>query len=1002
LIEVALPIREISAESVRQKSPQRGHISTLHLWWARRPLAASRAVVFASLVPDPDDPRCPPDFRAAVERHLKTHVPAELKYYRRGRQALRDDDPYRPYEGVPDTLRNRLLMFIAKWSPESLAFEAGKAKKEPDPKCLLDDRSLVKWETSDPENPQGRKVLDIARRLVWAANGLEIDDFRFPIGDVQSSIDSRKSKIPVVLDPFAGGGAIPLEAGRLGCQAIANDYNPVAHLILRATCEFPQKYGNPGKRLVSDDCRLPILDSQSSIENRKSEMREVPNVLAHDVEKWAKWILERAREKIGHLYPPGNDGRPVVGYLWARTVPCSNPSCRGEIPLLRSLLICNKADKKVALTMEVDKKQKTVRFGIAEGKAIARTEGTKRERGPAICPFCEQPTSEAELRRAGQAGHMGERMVAVITEDKSGKRYRPVEETDLAAFREAAKIEVERPGELILPEITGEDAEDVANSTGIRVHLYGMKTWGSLFNPRQLVAMQTFVACLREALERMRKELEDEEYRNVVGTYLGLWLSRNSMRMSTVGAWHKGEEKIEKPFEGARLSMKWDYPEANPFSSVSGGFANQLDLMIRVLQREQSSDGSEGSATRGDGAGLPVGEASVDATVTDPPYFDEAAYADLSDFFYVWLKRAIGDLVPEAMATPLTPKTDEATALKHRHGGDGAAADQHFTDKLAQVFAEAKRVTKPNGLYSIVFAHQETQAWTALIRSLFAAGLTIDATWPIEMEMKNRPRAQNSAALQTSITVVCRPRVVGSAAAFKQVRKEIEQVVQESVKRFWSYGFRGADLIVACYGPAVGVFGKYERVEKADGTPVGIPELLDLAKQAARDAIAGEFRGDNLSTLYYVWANLYGAAEQAWDDARLVVQIGGDEDNAMEVARGHGIFVVDGSKCRLALLEDRADRRGLGIDQNPPHIDALHRSMLFWKEEKRKDLVGYLGERDLLEDGPFWKLAQALFEVLPRDLEDWKLVNALLGERQTLRAEGKSTAYRDAQKEMFD
>lgn len=971
LIEVALPIREISAESVRDKSLRHGHISTLHLWWARRPLAASRAVVFASLVPDPEDPRCPAEFRAAVERHLKTHVPAELKYYRRGRQIHRDEDPYRPYEGMPDTLRNRLLMFIAKWSPESLAFEEGKANKEPEPKYLLDDRSLVKWETSDPENPQGREVLRIARELVKVAYGGEV---------------------PTVLDPFAGGGAIPLEAGRLGCQAIANDYNPVAYLILCATCEFPQKYGKPGKRKV-------VLEEFGKPVEREIE---VPNVLVYDVEKWAKWILERAREKIGHLYPPGRDGRPVVGYLWARTAPCSNPSCRGEIPLLRSLLVCNKKDKKVALTMEVDKARKTVRFGIVKGDAIERTEGTKRERGPAICPFCEQPTSEEDLRQAGQAGKMGERMVAVIVQDRHGKDYRPVEESDLAAFREAAKIEVERPGEPIRPEVTLAD-EHVANRGDITVHLYGMKTWGSLFNPRQLVAMQTFVACLGEALEKMGKEIPDEEYRNVVGIYLGLWLSRNSMRMSTVGRWDVGGEKFQTPFDGAKLPMKWDYPEANPFSGVTGGFLNQLDWITAFIAQEGPQCAAPGRVFRGDGAALPLDNASVDGTVTDPPYFDEAAYADLSDFFYVWLKRAIGDLVPEAMATPLTPKTDEATALKHRHGGDGAAAERHFTEKLTQTFAEAKRVTKPDGLYSIVFAHQETQAWTALIRSLFAAGLTIDATWPIEMEMKNRMRGLNSAALETSITVICRPRVVGSAASFKQVRKEIEQVVQESVKRFWSYGFRGADLIVACYGPAVGVFGKYERVEKADGTPVGIPELLDLAKQAARDAIAGEFRGDNLSTLYYVWANLYGTAEQAWDDARLVVQIGGAEDNAMEVARGHGIFVVDGSKCRLALLEDRAERRGLGIDQNPPHIDALHRSILLWKEEKRKDLVGYLGERDLLEDGPFWKLAQALFEVLPRDLEDWKLVSALLGERPTLRAEGKSTAYRDAQAELpFD
>ena len=568
LIEVALPIREISAESVRDKSLRHGHISTLHLWWARRPLAASRAIVFASLVPDPDDPQCPELFRKAVERHLKTHVPADLKTYARGREWVRDEDPYKPYDGVPDTLRSRLLMFIAKWSPEHLAFETGKAKEAPEPKYLLDDRSLVKWETSDPDNPQGQEVLRVARELVKAANGGEA---------------------PVVLDPFAGGGAIPLEAGRLGCQAIANDYNPVAYLILRATCEYPQKYGKPGKRKVM------VEEFGKKVEHEV----EVPNVLVHDFEKWANWILERAREKIGHLYPclpagrrPASEkwdddkfyvyvlqcsdgsfykgqtddmprrlrehddglvdwtaprrpvylvhwesfdtrkesvdrekwlksgegrewlaqkmGEPekVVGYLWARTVPCSNPSCRGEIPLLRSLLVCNKKDKKampagrqvaltmdvdskrkkkdkkampagrqVALTMDVDSKRKTVIFGIAEDEHIKSTDGTMQNRGNTLCPYCEQVTPVADLRTAGLSGRMGERMVAVITDDKGGKRYRPVEDADLKAFKKASEIPAERPLELILPEVNAEDADDdVSNSTGIRVHLYGMKT----------------------------------------------------------------------------------------------------------------------------------------------------------------------------------------------------------------------------------------------------------------------------------------------------------------------------------------------------------------------------------------------------------------------------------------------------------------------------------------------------------------------------------------------
>ena len=973
LIEVALPVREISAESVRDKSLRHGHISTLHLWWARRPLAASRAVVFASLVPDPDDPRCPEEFRRAVERHLKTHVPAELKYYRRGRELLRDDDPYSPYDGVPDTLRNRLLMFIAKWSPEALDFERGKRPKPPKPKELLDDRSLVKWETSDPENPQGQKVLHIARELVKTAYN----------GD-----------IPVVLDPFAGGGAIPLEAGRLGCRPIANDYNPVAYLILRATCEFPQKYGKPGKRRVIT----------KEFGKRVERETQVSNVLAHDVEHWASWILERAREKIGHLYPPGKDGRPVVGYLWARTAPCSNPSCRGEIPLLRSPFVCNKKGKKIALTMDVDKEQKTVWFGIARGKEITQTDGTMQNRGNVRCPYCGQVTPVADLRAAGLAGKMGERMVAVIVEGKNGKDYRPVEETDLAAFRKALAMDVERPPELILPEINAQDAaEDISNSTGIRVHLYGMKTWGSLFNPRQLVAMQTFVQTLHEALDKMKEEISDEEYRKAVGIFLGLWVSRFSMFMSNVGLWKPTGEFIAAPFSRQAIPMVWDYPEVNPFADASGGTDGQLDWILRYVQHEQN-DHVSAEVIRGDGGTLSLETNGVDAVVTDPPYFDAIAYSDLSDFFYVWLKRGLGEVIPEVLITPLTPKSDEATALKHRHEGSVEAADKHFTTKLAQVLSEAKRVSKQDGIITVMFAHQSTKAWSALINALFEAGLTIDATWPIDTEREVRSVAIGASALASSITVACRPRITGSAASFKDVRKEIESVVQEAVKRFWSYGFRGADLIVACYGPAVGVFGKYERVEKADGTPVGIPELLDLARQAARDAIAGEFRGDNLSTLYYVWANLYGASEQAWDDARLVVQIGGEAENAMEVARRHGIFVVDGSKCRLALLADRAERRGLGVDQNPPFIDALHRSMLLWKEEKRSELVAYLAERGFLEDlpaeasaqagGPFWKLAQALFEVLPRDLEDWKLVNALLSERPTLREEGKRSTAR--------
>ena len=442
------------------------------------------------------------------------------------------------------------------------------------------------------------------------------------------------------------------------------------------------------------------------------------------------------------------------------------------------------------------------------------------------------------------------------------------------------------------------------------------------------------------------------------------------------------------------IPIVWDYPEVNPFNEATGGALSQLDWIQRFIKHESPPLNMLVHPARifcVDGARLALDTASANVVITDPPYFDAVSYADLSDFFYIWIKRGLGDVFSEAFATPLTPKGDEATALKHRHGGDAAKAERHFTSKLASCFAEARRVCKPGGVLAVMFAHQSTEAWTALINALFEAGLTVTATYPIETERGSRPRGLDSAALESSITVICRPRQVSAAASFRDVRREIERVVAESVHRFWEYGFRGADLIVACYGPAVGVFGRYERVERADGTPVSVPDLLDLVKESALKAIAGEFTGDALSRLYFVWANLYGVGEQAWDDARLVMQIGGDSEDAMNVARGRGLFVVDGARCRLALVHDRSNRRNLGEDVTAPLIDQLHHALNLWNEERRSALVAYLHAHELLDHAPFWKLAQALFEVLPRGEQDWKLISALLGERETLRMEARRT-----------
>lgn len=965
LIEVLMPISEISTEGGREKYIRHGHLSTLHQWWARRPLAVSRAIVFESLVYDPDGSRCPPVFRNKVRELLQDHVSPYLLYYTRknrkvtGSENSDRQDPYRPYDGTPDTLRNRLLMFVAKWSPEMIAYMKGDNVKRPSPSESLDDRCLSRWETSDPSNDQGREILRIAKELISAAHG---------------------GTMPRVLDPFAGGGAIPLEAGRLGCEPIANDYNPVAYLVLRATCEYPQRYGKPGKAMVT------VSKNGASV----GQLVDVDNVLTADVAYWTTLILERTRARIGSLYPAGIDGKGVVGYIWARTAPCSNPSCKGTVPLFRSLLLCNIPGKKRALVLHVDPKLKTCSFTLAADRNITETEGTMLSRGNTECPYCGQTTTAEQLRHEGCAGHMGEQMVAVIVDGPAGKEYRSVEPSDIAAFDAAKLLHAERPSERILPEITGNNStNDISNSTGIRVHLYGMTTWGSLFNDRQIASMQTFVGETKAVLQEIRAGYSDRDYQLALETYLGMWIGRIVQRGSNVGHWHTEGEKLESPFSKQAIPMVWDYAEGNPFSESTGSAQGNTEWITDVIEHE-SNHHKPAHVLLGDAAQMDATSVQVDSVVTDPPYFDIIAYADLSDYYYVWIKRCLEDEMPSVFATPLTPKTDEATALKHRFGGDGKKANEHFQDKLAASLRKAGESLDDSGVVAVMFAHQSTEAWTALIKAVFDAGLTVTATWPIDTEMASRSIALSGSVLESSVTVVCRKRTIGATATFRAMKTEIAQEVHDAVKRFWDLGVRGADLIVSSYGPAVGVFGRYERVERADGTVVSVEELLNLAKTAAMDAIAGDFHADTISKLYYVWANLYGISEQEYDHARLLAQIGGDAESALGMAKNGGTLVINGQKVRLSLLADRSSHR-LGLDADAPLIDRLHRSMLLWKREQAGDLAKYLDQNGLFDNDEFWRLAQSLFQTLPHETEDWKLIRALLTDKQTLRLRAKSS-----------
>ena len=538
--------------------------------------------------------------------------------------------------------------------------------------------------------------------------------------------------------------------------------------------------------------------------------------LVTDVEHWAECVNERVEGRVRELYPKGADGNEIIGYIWARTIPCANPSCRSEIPMLRSLLICDlrNGSKRVALNPVLDRKHKTVGFKIVKDKDIRDCEGTMIRGGDCRCPFCKQITSVEEVRRSAQAGKMGEKIVAVIIDRLDRKDYRSVEQTDISAYAQAKAQQVsEKPTE-VMPHFRN-----------INLDLYGFRTWADIFNDRQLAVVQAFVDETRRVMLAIKKAVTDKDYADAISVYMVLMLGRYLQRMSNMGVWHTGQETFEHPFGRQAIPMVWDYPEANPFSAFAKNVFSPK-YMLAVIKRESAAaaNGCFATTTCGDAASVPKLPTRVDLVITDPPYFDAIAYADISDYFYVWFKRIIGELLPSIFSTPTTPKAEEATALPHRHGNDDAVADKHFQDKLTQALKRSHDLVGQNGRVVVMFAHQSTHAWTALINSVFKAGLTINSTWPVDTE-KTYALKTTQSVLASSITVTCAPRHSGPAASLKEIRKEIQKVVRDSVHRFWDYGFRGADLIVACYGPAVGVFGRHQRVERADGTPVDVPNL---------------------------------------------------------------------------------------------------------------------------------------------------------------------------------
>jgi adenine-specific DNA methylase len=988
LIEVAMPIREVSTESVRDKSIRHGHISTLHLWWARRPLPVCRAVVFASLVPDPLDPACPPAFVAAVDQLLA------------GKE-------YKPYEDIPytvitdkmeDNARNRLLCFIGRFSDELVAAE--KLGKDVTSKKRLSDHSLIKW-----ENKNNLRILTIARKLIYVAHNAEKDqgaaagamlrtyeqnyaaittaeqalydreDRHLPTSETDrleqnlaAAIEHYLTEMPSVFDPFAGGGAIPLEAARLGCRSFGNDINPVAHIIQRASLEFPQRYGKPitfSRTEYERQYGAAAWNFRYQEGYTFGEKTKVDNRLSHDVAHYATLLLERTKARVGHLYPADPNGHEVVAYYWARTATCTNPSCGAEVPLLRGFNLAKTSRKSASFNPKIT--DKSITFTIQE--SINKDKGWVRDRKTLYCPVCNGATSTNSLREQFKNGTTGERLLAVITNGPNGKEYRAptAQERELQVKEE----NITRPVESMQ-----------TNSAGGDTLSWGVDKWGQLFSTRQLTTLQAFVAELNAMKATWRKATGQlSNYQQALTTYLAVWLDRVAIANTSFGRWHNGRETLEHPYSRQAIAMIFDYPESNPFCSVTGSALNQLNWITRYLDSEGVHFNGTISNNASSGEIEQFTPKSLSAAVTDPPYYDAIAYADLADFFYVWQKRTLADVFPRNFATPQTPKAEECTALKHHHGNSYDDAKAHFETKLRQIFTAVERQT--DGIISVMFAHQSTEAWTTLCNSILGSNLNINGSWAIDTELANRTRGLVGGALTSSVTVACKPSAKQGYGDYNEIRQEIQDTIQEKVRELYALGFRGADLLTAFFGQAVSVFGRYKAVEKANGDLVTVAELLDLAREMAFRSIINDVDTDEVTQFYLGWLASSGFAAADHDMVRKVTQIGLNIDTSR--LDHYNILIADGNKQSLADSHQRFQaNNNLGLKEDAPDIDRIHRLFRLLDNNNRPELLNFIHDNAPTTESPLWRVMNSLKELLPPDHDDGKIVATLLASQEVL------------------
>lgn len=727
LIEVALPLGAINAESAREKSIRHGHPSTLHLWWARRPLAAARAVIWSSLV---DDPSSQPEQFPTEEAQTKE--------------------------------RQRLFDILER---------------------------LVKWENSNNQD-----VLAEAKAEIMKSTG---------------------GNPPALLDPFAGGGAIPLEAQRLGLEAHASDLNPVAVMINKAMIEIPPKFA--GQPPVNPDSRVNALNTSWS----------GAQGLAEDVRYYGEWMKNEAFKRIGHLYPKVKDEHgqehTVIAWIWTRTVKCPNPACGCEMPLARSFELSRKKGKEAYIHYDIENRK--ISYSVKYGKDAQS--GTVNRKG-ATCVCCGSPVSYDYMREESRQLRMGSRLMAIVAESSNGRLYLSPNDEHITASK------VDKPGDYPQGEL--------AHYPGhLNTKIYGLDTFDKLFTNRQLSALTTFNGLVAEVLAQVEKDGGSKEYAKAVCVYLAFLVDKVADRGSAVCSWDIARDGIRNTFGRQAIPMVWDYAEGNTFSSSSGCFDNALDWVAKVISLLPAS--KEGVVNQNN-AQTDNGLRNI-VVSTDPPYYDNIGYADLSDFFYVWLRQALRGIYPELFKTILVPKEEELVAIQYHFDNDRDKARKFFESGMLEVFKRVNMYAREDIPVTIYYAFKQSESdndgeskqtastgWETMLSAIIEAGFSITGTWPMRTELSNRMIGRDSNALASSIVLVCRKRPADAPICTRRdFINALKRELNPALQKLQASNIAPVDLAQSAIGPGMGVYSRFSKVLEADGTPMSVRSALQIINQ---------------------------------------------------------------------------------------------------------------------------------------------------------------------------